>query len=314
MSDSLRVVYAGTPEFAVPALDAVAAAGHRVVAVYTQPDRRSGRGRKVVFSPVKAKAMELSVPVEQPLTLRDATARAQLQSYQPDVMIVAAYGLILPPEVLAMPRYGCLNIHASLLPRWRGAAPIQRAIEAGDEQTGVTIMQMAEGLDTGDMMVTRECPVAVDATAAVLHDQLAELGAAAMLETLVLLQAGELQPQVQDESLATYAHKLDKQEAVIDWQHSALTIHRRVCAFNPWPVAQTALPEETLRVWETQLLPNATVNNAAPGTVVATEAGIDVATGDGVLSLQKIQVPGKKPMPAGDFLNSRSIAIGTRLG
>jgi methionyl-tRNA formyltransferase len=314
MSDSLRVVYAGTPEFAVPALDAVAAAGHRVVAVYTQPDRRSGRGRKVVFSPVKAKAMELSVPVEQPLTLRDATARAQLQSYQPDLMIVAAYGLILPPEVLAMPRYGCLNIHASLLPRWRGAAPIQRAIEAGDEQTGVTIMQMAEGLDTGDMMVTRECPVAVDATAAVLHDQLAELGAAAMLETLVLLQAGELQPRVQDESLATYAHKLDKQEAVIDWQHSALTIHRRVCAFNPWPVAQTALQEETLRVWETQLLPNATVNNAAPGTVVATEAGIDVATGDGVLSLQKIQVPGKKPMPAGDFLNSRSIAIGTRLG
>jgi methionyl-tRNA formyltransferase len=314
MSDSLRVVYAGTPEFAVPALDAVAAAGHRVVAVYTQPDRRSGRGRKVVFSPVKAKAMELSVPVEQPLTLRDATARAQLQSYQPDVMIVAAYGLILPPEVLAMPRYGCLNIHASLLPRWRGAAPIQRAIEAGDEQTGVTIMQMAEGLDTGDMLVTRECPVAVDATAAVLHNQLAELGAAAMLETLVLLQAGELQPQVQDESLATYAHKLDKQEAVIDWQHSALTIHRRVCAFNPWPVAQTALQEETLRVWETQLLPNATVNNAAPGTVVATEAGIDVATGDGVLSLQKIQVPGKKPMPAGDFLNSRSIAIGTRLG
>ncbi len=315
MSDPLRVVYAGTPDFAVPALTAVSASDHQVVAVYCQPDRRSGRGRKVVSGPVKARAIELSVPVEQPLTLRDDAAQQQLRSHQPDVLIVAAYGLILPPEVLAIPRYGCLNIHASLLPRWRGAAPIQRAIEAGDEITGVTIMQMAAGLDTGDMLLTRECPIAVNTTASALHDELAQLGASALLETLELLLAKQLKPVVQNEAQATYAHKLEKQEAVINWQHSALEIHRRVCAFNAWPVAQTTLQDETLRIWESRLVPDTDPGSASAGTLVAVnDGGIDVATGEGVLRLHTIQVPGKKPLSISDFLNSRTLAVGTQLG
>ena len=313
MSDSLRVVYAGTPDFAVPALAALHERGHQVVAVYTQPDRRSGRGRKVTFSPVKAKANELSVPVEQPITLREEPAQRQLRDYQPDVMIVAAYGLILPLEALQIPTYGCLNIHASLLPRWRGAAPIQRAIEAGDSSTGVTIMQMAEGLDTGDMLHKVECQITENMTAAVLHDQLAAMGARALIETLDLLIANELKPVVQDETQVTYASKLQKSEATISWHESALTIHRRVCAFNGWPVAQTTMQGETLRVWESRLVEESRITGT-PGTVIGVDDGIDVTTGDGILRLRKVQAPGKKPMDAGDFLNSRTLVIGTQLG
>ncbi len=315
MSDQLRVVYAGTPDFAVPALSALAESDHQVVAVYTQPDRRSGRGRKVSFSPVKAKANDLSIPVQQPLTLRDEQAQNQLREYQPDVMIVAAYGLILPLQALQIPKYGCLNIHASLLPRWRGAAPIQRAIEAGDTDTGVTIMQMAQGLDTGDMLQQVECRITENMTAALLHDQLAEIGAQALLETLDLMIADKLNPVVQDEAQVTYASKLQKSEAVINWHDSAVAIHRRVCAFNAWPVAQTTLSGETLRVWESRLIePTAASANAAAGTVIGTDHGIDVATGDGVLRLHKVQAPGKSPVNVGDFLNSRTLPVGTQLG
>lgn len=297
----------------MPALRALCDSEHEVVAVYTQPDRRAGRGRKIAESPVKTEALVRQIPVEQPPTLRNGDVLDVLRSYCADVMVVAAYGLILPKDVLQAPRYGCLNIHASLLPRWRGAAPIQRAIEAGDTRTGVTIMQMDEGLDTGAMLHIEECAIDVGTTAALLHDTLSTLGAKALLETLAIMLAGNLQPVVQNESLATYARKLDKTEALIDWRESAVSLHRRICAFNPWPVAQTTLAGETLRVWESAPVPDS-ASDAAVGTVVGNERSVDVKTADGVLSLLTIQPPGKKPMAAADFLNSRQIEIGTQLG
>ena len=314
MSKTLRVIYAGTPDFSVPALRALCDSEHDVVAVYTQPDRRAGRGRKVSASPVKVEALKRELPVEQPGTLRDEDAVNVLRSYQADVMVVAAYGLILPPAALQAPTHGCLNIHASLLPRWRGAAPIQRAIEAGDEKTGITIMQMDRGLDTGDMLHVAECPIDIQTTAAGLHETLADLGANALMHTLELLGANQLQPQAQDESLVTYAEKLDKKEAQINWHDSAVAIHRRVCAFNSWPVAQTVLDDQVLRVWMSEPLAE-TFTDAAPGSVVGNEGGaLEVNTGAGTLRLHKVQLPGKKPMAVADLLNSRSVAIGTQLG
>ncbi len=305
MSESLRIVYAGTPDFAVPALQALIDSHHDVVAVYTQPDRPAGRGRKLKPSPVKTVALAHDIPVEQPEKLRDAQIQATMAGYRPDLMVVAAYGIILPAAVLDIPRLGCLNIHASLLPRWRGAAPIQRAILAGDAVTGVTIMQMDAGLDTGDMLLKREVAIEPGMTAQRLHDRLAEVGGPALLETIDGLLAGTIAPEPQDDAAANYAGKLSKDEAAIDWSRPAEAIARQVCAFNPWPVAQTLRGGEPLRIWEAR----AVAGQGEPGQVVAESGeGIDIACGDGLLRVTRLQLPGGKPLAARDFLNGRSLA------
>ena len=305
---SLRIVYAGTPDFAVPALKALLASPHQVVAVYCQPDRPAGRGRKLTFGAVKQVAVDAGIPVEQPLSLKPLEAQQTLRAYAPDVMIVAAYGLILPQSVLDIPRYGCLNIHGSLLPRWRGAAPIQRAIHAGDAQTGVTIMQMAAGLDTGDMLHTVVCPITAQDGGQSIHDKLAELGASALRETLDVLMAGQLQPQVQDEALANYAHKLQKSEAEIDWTQPAVTIDRMIRAFDAYPTAYTLYHGQPLRFFASSIPPLAPFSPASPGTVIAeSKAGIDIATGDGVVRVTSLHMPGGKRLSAAEFLNGRSL-------
>ena len=303
----LHLVFAGTPDFAVPCLKALLEAGHRVVAVYTQPDRPAGRGRRLTISPVKQAALAAGLAVQQPLRLRDAEAQATLRALSADLMIVAAYGLLLPPEVLAAPALGCVNVHASVLPRWRGAAPIQRAILAGDCESGVSIMRMEEGLDTGPVYLTRCLTLEARETGGSLHDKLAALGAEALLEALPGIAAGDLAPVPQEASRATYAGKLTKEEAWIDWHRPALEIDRQMRAFDPWPVAQTRLSGTTLRLWAG--LPRPEVRHAAaPGRVLsATRAGIDIATGAGVLRLLRLQPPGKRPMSAAEFLNARRL-------
>ncbi len=311
----MRIVYAGTPDFAVPALRALLDSPHQVAAVYTQPDRPAGRGKKLRASPVKQLALTAGVPVCQPATLRDAEAQRQLAALNPDLMVVAAYGLILPRAALDIPAHGCINIHASLLPRWRGAAPIQRAILAGDATTGVTIMQMAEGLDTGDMLLKAEQTILPDDTASRLHDRLAEQGAELLIEALERLERGALSPVPQDESQATYARKLDKREALIDWTQPASRIDRQIRAFNAWPVAQTASPLGVLRIWEAVVGEDSSAAGTTPGKVLAEDRqyGIEVQTGDGTLWLKTLQLPGRKPVGASDFLNSRSL-LGATLG
>lgn len=311
--EDFRIVYAGTPDFAVPALAALIDAGYNVVAVYTQPDRRAGRGRKLQMSPIKNLALAHNIAVEQPQSMRDEDQLEVLESYRPDLMVVAAFGQILPLTVLETPVHGCLNIHASLLPRWRGAAPIQRAIEHGDAKSGVTIMQMAEGLDTGEMLFKRECDIELNTTGVELHDKLAVLGAEALMQTLSLLHENKLRPEEQREADTCYAAKIDKAEAILDWSQSANKLHRKICAFNAWPVAQTTLEGEVVRVWESEL-PKNVRSSLQPGQVVSAEGCIDVATGDGVLRIVNLQPPGKKSMRASDFLNSRNIAVGTSLG
>ncbi len=303
---SVRVIYAGTPQFAVPSLDALAALPDvEIVAVYTQPDRPAGRGQKLAASPVKERALALGVPVEQPLTLRDAAAQAQLAAYAPDVMVVAAYGLILPQVVLDAPRLGCVNVHASLLPRWRGAAPIARAIEAGDAETGITIMKMALGLDTGDMLLTRALPIQPDDTAASLHDRLAALGAEALCAALPGLVAGELSGVPQDDAAATYAAKLSKAEAQIDWRESADLIARRVRAFNPAPVAFTLWQAEPLKIWQAEPV---AAPSAAPGTVVAVDkSGFVVAAAEGGVRVIACQKAGGKRIAAADFARQANV-------
>ncbi|HBR96202.1 MAG TPA: methionyl-tRNA formyltransferase [Gammaproteobacteria bacterium] len=309
----LRVIFAGTPDFAVPALSALIASTHEVVAVYTQPDRPAGRGRKLSASAVKQCAEAHRVPVYQPESLRNAEAQAALRALDADVMVVAAYGLILPVAVLQTPRLGCINIHASLLPRWRGAAPIQRAIEAGDSHSGVTIMQMAKGLDTGDMLLKASVELGASMTAAQLHDQLAEIGSTALLRVLPALCAGTLEPEVQDDALANYAPKITKAEAEIDWSLPAVEIHRKVRAFNPFPIAFTRLDDKVMRVWDAELS-SATWEPAVPGDIkVEDNARIIVATSEGALVITRLQMPGKKPLSAAEFLNSRQLA-GARLG
>lgn len=302
-----RILFAGTPEFAAVPLRALLKDGFAPVAVYTQPDRPAGRGRALQPSPVKQEAIAAGIPVHQPRSLRDRGAAGQVAALEPDLMIVVAYGLILPETVLAVPRHGCWNIHASLLPRWRGAAPIQRAIEAGDSETGVCIMQMDAGLDTGPVLHRVAVSLNGSETAGSLHDCLAERGAEALLHCLRRLAAGQPpSPQPQETVGVTYARKLDKAEAEIDWTEPATLLERRVRAFNPWPVAWFAAGGERLRIWRAASL--AQEHGRPAGTILAAaREGIDVATGSGSLRLLEIQPPGKRRMSAADFLNSRSL-------
>lgn len=311
-ASTLRIVFAGTPEFAVPSLQALRNAGYEICAVYTQPDRPAGRGRQVSASPIKRQAMGL--PVLQPKTLRDKHEQHRLAAMQPDVLVVVAYGLLLPAAVLAIPRLGCINVHASLLPRWRGAAPIQRAILAGDRESGITLMQMDTGLDTGAILDQAVQPITAAMTSGELHDKLARLGAQMLVRLLPDLATGDVIPQPQDDALATYAPKLKKAEAELDWSCSAIDLMRQVLAFNPWPVAQTHVGGRILRVWQAETLTTPLTTDAAPGEVIGeSPEGIDVATGAGVLRLTTLQFPGKRSLAVADFLNAYSLA-GQRLG
>lgn len=306
MAKALNIIFAGTPEFAAESLEALIQSHHSICAVYTQPDRPAGRGRKLKPSPVKQLALQHELPVLQPASLKDPDAQQQLASFNADLMVVVAYGLLLPPTVLQTPRLGCINVHASILPRWRGAAPIQRSILAGDKETGVTIMQMDVGLDTGDMLLKRTTAISSSDTAQTLHDRLAEIGAKALLDTLALMVDDKLEAEKQDDDQACYAEKLQKSEALIDWQHSADHIHRQIRAFNPWPVAQTTVDENTLRIWNAELIQE--TSNQAPGTVIdESRSGIVVATGGGILSITQLQLPGGKPLAVTDFINAHSM-------
>lgn len=305
MTSRLRIAFAGTPEFAVPALDALIQTGHVITGVWTQPDRPAGRGRKLASSAVKQRALELHLPVHQPQTLKNTEAQAQIKTGAPQVMVVAAYGLLLPAAVLTIPESGCINIHASLLPRWRGAAPIQRALLAGDTETGVSIMRMQVGLDTGPVYVARVTPIHDDDTAGCLHDRLAQLGAQLLLEVLAQLPA--LTPAAQDESRVTYAAKLTRAEARLDWMRPAAELARAVRAFNPWPTAWTLYQGEPLRIMAARVFDARLA--ASPGTVLAAgDDGIDVATGAGVLRILELQPAGGRVMSAADFSRARVLA------
>ncbi|GDX08200.1 methionyl-tRNA formyltransferase [Buttiauxella sp. A111] len=305
MSDSLRIIFAGTPDFAARHLDALLSSQHQVVGVFTQPDRPAGRGKKLMPSPVKVLATEKNIPVFQPASLRPVENQELVSSLNADVMVVVAYGLILPKAVLDMPRMGCINVHGSLLPRWRGAAPIQRSLWAGDAETGVTIMQMDVGLDTGDMLLKLACPIEATDTSATLYDKLANLGPEGLLETLNQLATGCAHPEVQNEELVTYAEKLSKEEARIDWTLSAEQLERCIRAFNPWPMSWLEIDEQPVKIWQASVINQHT--KAAPGTIIETnKQGIQVATGEGILNLESLQPAGKKAMKAQDLLNSRS--------
>jgi len=309
----VKIIFAGTPHFAASALEALLGA-HQVVAVLTQPDRPSGRGMQLTASPVKLLAQRHGIPLLQPATLKTADAQNELAALQADVMVVAAYGLILPKAVLQIPRHGCLNIHASLLPRWRGAAPIQRAILAGDSETGITIMQMDEGLDTGAMLLKRTCAITADDTAQTLHDKLAELGAQAILETLRLLELEQLHLEQQDARLATYAAKLSKGEAQLDWSADAAQLERAVRAYLPFPIANTLMRDTRIKILHANLH-TAHQGECVPGTVVAIDkARILVACGQAALGLEVLQKPGGKALPAAQFIQGFPIKVGDRFG
>jgi len=305
MPVSFRLVFAGTPDFAVPHLAACRRDNVDIVAVYTQPDRPAGRGRALAQSPVKQAALAAGIAVEQPENFKDAAARERLRAYAPDLLVVVAYGLILPKKVLAIPRLGCWNVHASLLPRWRGAAPIQRALLAGDAQTGVCLMQMAAGLDTGPVLLRRALPIAADDTGGSLHDKLAALGAELLAEGLEQASSDRtLAAEPQPEQGVTYAHKLDKAEALLDWNEAASLLERKVRAFNPWPVAEVRIAGETLRVWKASALPSEQLST--PGSIVAAgRDGIDIACAAGALRLLEVQRAGGRRIAAADFVNAR---------
>lgn len=300
---ALNIVFAGTPEFGLPCLDALIQSKHHIKAIYSQPDRPAGRGRKLQASAVKEWALAQSIPVYQPLNFKTPESIAELVNLNPDVIIVIAYGLILPRVVLEIPRLGCINVHASLLPRWRGASPIQHAILSGDIQTGVTIMQMDVGMDTGDMLCTVACPVSQLDTAGSLHDQLAEISAKPLLATLDALINKQAQPQVQNNELATYAGKISKEDALINWQDSAVGIDRRIRAFNPWPIAYTPLGGDVLRIHQAQVVEMECLQT--PGTIISLDKnGMLIATGSKGLLVKKIQFPGARAVSVADWLNS----------
>lgn len=303
MAAPLKIIFAGTPDFAARHLDALLTSEHEIVGVFTQPDRPAGRGNKLTASPVKVLAESHQIPVFQPKSLRPAENQSLVSALEADVMVVVAYGLILPKAVLEMPRLGCINVHGSLLPRWRGAAPIQRSLWAGDSETGVTIMKMDVGLDTGDMLFKLSCPILAEDTSATLYDKLAQLGPDGMLKTLEQLANGVARPEVQDEALANYAEKLSKEEARLDWQLSAAQLERCIRAFNPWPVSYFLVEDQPVKVWLASVLPH---QARTPGEIIqADKDGIQVATVDGVLNLKTLQPAGKKAMSAQDLLNSR---------
>ncbi|WP_426415536.1 methionyl-tRNA formyltransferase [Aestuariirhabdus sp. LZHN29] len=305
----LRILFAGTPDFAAHHLQVLIDSPHEVVGVYTQPDRPAGRGRKLTPSPVKALALQHQIPVEQPLSLKEEESQTTLAHFQADLMVVVAYGLILPQAVLDTPGYGCINVHASLLPRWRGAAPIQRAIAAGDSHSGVTIMQMDAGLDTGDMLVRVECPILPTDNSSDLHDRLQDIGGPALIEAIAEISAGSSRPQAQDNQLANYAHKLAKAEAQLNFSLSADILARQVRAFNPWPVSYAPLGGESVRIWEAEAVHIPT--SEQPGTIIVSGAeGIEVACGEGVLRLKTLQFPGAKALSVRDQLNSRAEQLG----
>lgn len=308
----MRIIFAGTPEFAVPCLQALLDSEHEVCAVYTQPDRPAGRGRKLQPSPVKELAVTAGVPVYQPLTLKTAEDLQQIRALNADLMVVVAYGVILTQDVLDAPKLGCINVHASLLPRWRGAAPIQRALMAGDQKTGVTIMQIVRKLDAGDMLHKEECEIGQADTAGDLHDKLAALGATGLSKVLAQIEAGTVHPEPQDEMLVTYAEKLEKSEADIDWTQPAADIARKVRGLNPWPVAQTLYQGNVLRIWRAAEADDSSVQ-MEPGAVRCADKHMDVAAGLGFVRLLEVQLPGGKRMPVQAFLSAHDVN-GVQLG
>ncbi|WP_277053846.1 methionyl-tRNA formyltransferase [Pseudoalteromonas marina] len=313
MIQPLRIIFAGTPDFAARHLQALINSEHEIVGVYSQPDRPAGRGKKLKASEVKALALENDLPVFQPQSLKNDEALAELTALNADIMIVVAYGLILPKAILNAPRLGCLNVHGSILPRWRGAAPIQRAIWAGDEETGVTIMQMDEGLDTGDMLHISRCPISDTETSASLYNKLAELGPSALIDTVNKLANGDITPEPQNDELANYAKKLSKEEANIDWSMSAVQIERNIRSFNPWPVCFTQMSEQTVKIYQAKVVDQ----SGKPGEILTSDKnGVVVACGEHALSITQLQPQGKKPMAISDFLNGRSdwVSPGTLLG
>lgn len=302
---SLRVVFAGTPDFAVEPLKILLNSSHSVIAVYTQPDRRAGRGQALQFSAVKQLALQHHLPIFQPEHLKEHSIQEEFHQLNADILVVVAYGLILPSRILTMPKYGCINIHASLLPRWRGAAPIQQAIIAGDTMTGITIMQMDKGLDTGDMLLTSTCAIESNDTSRTLQNKLEKLGANALLKVLEQIENNTLSPQKQAEKAATYAPKITKADAKINWHENAITLDRKIRAFNPWPVAFSTLHEQTIRIWA------ATASNlsidAKPGTILqVNQQCIEVATGNGILKLLELQWPGGKRLSVKEILKSKN--------
>lgn len=304
MSEPLRIIFAGTPDFAAHHLDALLSSHHHIVGVFTQPDRPAGRGNKLTKSPVKLLAEQYSIPVFQPKSLRPEENQHLVKDLNADLMVVVAYGLILPLAVLKMPKLGCINVHGSLLPRWRGAAPIQRSLWAGDSETGITIMQMDEGLDTGDMLYKLTCPILPEDTSATLYNKLAQLGPEALLKTLEKLTAGTIKAEKQDNGLANYADKLSKEEAKLDWALSATQLERCIRAFNPWPVSYFIVDEQPVKVWKAEVINSN--HEKLPGTIVeANKSGIQIATAQGILNITQLQPAGKKIMSAQDLLNSR---------
>ncbi|WP_462164892.1 methionyl-tRNA formyltransferase [Pseudoalteromonas xiamenensis] len=313
MTTPLRIVFAGTPDFAARHLAALIDSHHDVIAVYSQPDRPAGRGKKLKASEVKELALEHNIPVYQPENFKSDEAKAELAALNADVMVVVAYGLLLPKAVLDMPKFGCLNVHGSILPRWRGAAPIQRSIWAGDAETGVTIMQMDVGLDTGDMLHIVTCPIESTDTSASLYEKLAQTGPSALLETLEQVASGTTHPVKQDDAQANYAKKLSKEEAQIDWTMSAEQIERNIRAFNPWPVAFTHMQNHAVKIWQAEVVAR---SGDAGKVLSADKSGVVIATGDKALRITLLQPEGKKPMSAQDFLNGRAdwVAVGSSVG